>query len=143
MERTLCIIKPDAVERKLAGRIISLLEQEGFKIIGMRMLWMTKEQAQGFYYVHWEKQFYQNLTDYMSSGPSVVMVLEAENAIEKLRLLMGVTNPSQAEEGTIRKEFGISTEKNSIHGSDSPSTALEEIAYFEKLLRLRDNFTKA
>ena len=143
MERTLCIIKPDAVERKLAGRIISLLEQEGFKIIGMRMLWMTKEQAQRFYYVHQKKPFYQNLTNYMSSGASVVMVLEAENAIEKLRLLMGATNPAQAEEETIRKKFGISTEKNSIHGSDSPSTAVEEIAYFEKLLGLSENFKKA
>jgi len=143
VEKTLCIIKPDAVERGLVGKIISRLHHEGFKIIGMRMLWMTKEQAQGFYHVHRGKPFYESLTDYMSSCPAVVMVLEAENAIEKLRHIMGATNPEQAEEGTIRKEFGISVEKNSIHGSDAPSTAAEEIAYFENVLSLKTDFKKA
>lgn len=142
MEKTLCIIKPDAVERGLIGKIIYRLQQEGFKIIGMRMLWMTKQQAQGFYHVHREKPFYDSLTDYMSSGPAVVMVLEAENAIEKLRLLMGATDPQQAEEGTIRKEIGLSIQMNSIHGSDAHTTAAQEITYFEKLLSLREDFKK-
>ena len=113
MERTICIIKPDAVEKHLTGRIISRLEQEGFKIICMRMLWMTKEQAQGFYQVHRGKPFYDSLTDYMSSGPAVLMILLGENIIERLRQVMGATDPAQAAEGTIRKEFALSIEKNS------------------------------
>jgi nucleoside-diphosphate kinase len=140
VERTLCIIKPDAVERNLIGKILARLEKEGFKITGMRMLQMSKEQAEGFYQVHQDKAFFQPLTDYMSSGPSVIMVLEAENVIERLRNLMGATDPAKAEHGTIRKEFAISLQKNSIHGSDSQKTAAEEIAYFESILKIQDNF---
>jgi len=140
VERTLCIIKPDAVERNLIGKIISRLEEEGFNITGIRMLKMTKEQAEGFYQVHEGKPFFSPLTDYMSSGPSVIIALEADNAIVKLRNLMGATDPAKAEEGTIRKELAISLQKNSIHGSDSPQTATDEIAYFENILRVEEDF---
>ncbi|UCH23107.1 MAG: nucleoside-diphosphate kinase [Deltaproteobacteria bacterium] len=130
MERTLSIIKPDAVARGLIGEIIKRLEATGLKIIAMKMLHMTKGQAQGFYAVHKEKPFFESLTDFMSSGPAVVMVLEAENVIGRYRDLMGATNYKEAAEGTIRKEFATDIEKNVVHGSDAPDTAAFEIGYF-------------
>ncbi len=130
MERTLAIIKPDAVERNIIGEILKEVESSGLKIVAMKMIHLSKRQAEGFYYVHREKPFFGSLTDYMSSGPIVVMVLEGEGAIERWRKLMGATNPENAEEGTIRKRFGLNVEKNSVHGSDSPDSARYEISYF-------------
>ncbi len=130
MERTLAIIKPDAVERNIIGEILKEVESSGLKIVAMKMIHLSKRQAEGFYYVHREKPFFDSLTDYMSSGPIVVMVLEGEGAIERWRKLMGATNPENAEEGTIRKRFGLNVEKNSVHGSDSPDSARYEISYF-------------
>ncbi len=136
VERTLAIIKPDAVERNLIGEIVAEIEKSGLKIRAMKMIHLSKKQAEGFYYVHREKPFFDSLTDYMSSGPIVVMVLEGENAIERWRKLMGATNPEQAEEGTIRKRFGLNIERNSVHGSDSPESAKYEIAYFFNSLEI-------
>ncbi len=136
VERTLAIIKPDAVERNLIGAIISEIEKAGLKIVAMKMLHLTKRQAEGFYYVHKDKPFFDSLTTYMSSGPIVVMVLEGEGAIGKWRELMGATNPENAAEGTIRKRYGINVEKNSVHGSDSPESAKYEISYFFNSLEL-------
>ncbi len=130
MERTFAIIKPDAVERNITGKIIQKIEEKGFKIIAMKKLWLTKKAAEGFYAVHKGKPFFESLTDYMSSGPCIAMVLEKENAIADWRKLMGATNPANAEEGTIRKEFAVNLEKNSVHGSDAPETAEYEIKYF-------------
>lgn len=130
MERTLCIIKPDAMERGLAGKILTRLEREGFRPVALKLLHLTKPQAEGFYQVHRERPFFESLTRYMSSGPSLVMVLEKEKAISELRSLMGATDPAKAEEGSIRREFGQSIERNSIHGSDGPETAAFEIPYF-------------
>ncbi len=135
-ERTLAIIKPDAVERNLIGEIIREIEGAGLKVVAMKMIHLTKRQAEGFYYVHREKPFFNSLTDYMSSGPVVVMVLEGEGAIEKWRRLMGATDPQKAEEGTIRKRFGINVERNSVHGSDSPESAKYEISYFFNSLEI-------
>jgi len=129
-ERTLSIIKPDGVARGLIGDVVKRLEQAGLRIKGMKMIRMSKEQAKGFYKVHEGKAFYESLTDFMSSGPCVVMVLEGENAIEKYRKLMGATNYEEAEEGTIRKEFASDIEKNVVHGSDARETADFEIRYF-------------
>jgi len=129
-ERTLSIIKPDGVARGLIGDVVKRLEQAGLRIKGMKMIRMSKEQAKGFYKVHEGKPFYESLTDFMSSGPCVVMVLEGENAIEKYRKLMGATNYEEAEEGTIRKEFATDIEKNVVHGSDARETADFEIRYF-------------
>ncbi len=129
-ERTLSIIKPDGVARGLIGDVVKRLEQAGLRIKGMKMIRMSKEQAKGFYKVHEGKAFYESLTDFMSSGPCVVMVLEGENAIEKYRKLMGATNYEEAEEGTIRKEFATDIEKNVVHGSDARETADFEIRYF-------------
>ena len=136
VERTLAIIKPDAVERNLIGEIISEIEKNNLKVVAMKMLWLSKREAEGFYYVHKGKPFFDSLTDYMSSGPIVVMVLEGENAIERWRKLMGATNPENAEEGTIRKRFGLNIEKNSVHGSDSPESAKYEISYFFNALEI-------
>ena len=136
VERTLAIIKPDAVERNIIGEIIKDIESSGLKIIAMKMIHLTKKQAEGFYYVHKEKPFFNSLTDYMSSGPIVVMVLEGDGAIEKWRRLMGATDPAKAEEGTIRKRFGLNIERNSVHGSDSPESAKYEIAYFFSSLEM-------
>ncbi len=130
MERTLAIIKPDAVKRALVGRILSMLEDNGFKIIAMRMVRLSKEEAKGFYRVHQDKPFFDSLTDFMSSGPCIPMVLEREGAIEALRELMGATDYRKAKEGTIRRLYATDIEKNVIHGSDSPESALSEIAYF-------------
>jgi nucleoside-diphosphate kinase len=130
MERTLAIIKPDGVKRNLMGEVIKRIETNEMKVIAMKMLHMNKAQAQGFYAVHQGKGFYDSLTDFMSSGPIVAMVLEGEAVIERYRTLMGATNYEEAAEGTIRKEFATDIEKNIVHGSDSPESAAFEIAYF-------------
>jgi nucleoside-diphosphate kinase len=130
MDRTLSIIKPDAVARGLVGEIVTRIENEGFKIVAMKMVHMTKAQAEGFYAVHLAKPFFGSLTDFMSSGPAVVMVLEGQNVIARYRDLMGATNYKEAEEGTIRREFATDIEKNVVHGSDAPETAAFEIGYF-------------
>jgi len=130
IEKTLAIVKPDAVERKLAGRIIQRIEDSGFQIRAMRLVRLTKEEAEGFYAVHRARPFFASLTEFMSSGGAVVMVLEAEDAIKKWRTLMGATDPAKADAGTLRKEFAESIERNATHGSDAPDTAAYEIGYF-------------
>jgi len=130
MQRTLSILKPDGVARGLIGEVAKRLEAEGLTIIAMKMIHMTKAQAEGFYAVHRERPFFNSLTDFMSSGPAVVMVLEGENAIARYRDLMGATNYKDAAEGTIRREFATDIEKNVVHGSDAPETAAFEIGYF-------------
>ena len=130
MERTLSIIKPDGVARGLVGDVIKCLEKNSLKIVAMKMLHMTKTQAEGFYAVHKERPFFQSLTEFMSSGPVVVMVLEGENAIARYRDLMGATDCRLAAEGTIRRAFATDIEKNVVHGSDAPETASFEIGYF-------------
>src|SRR5713101_5329943 len=129
-ERTLAIIKPDAVERRLAGKIIQRIEDAGFQIRAMRRLHLSRPQAEGFYAVHRERPFFGSLTEFMSSGPAIVMVLEAPGAIKKWRTLMGATDPAKADAGTLRREFAQSIEKNATHGSDAPDTAVYEIGYF-------------
>jgi nucleoside-diphosphate kinase len=129
-EKTLSIIKPDGVSRNLIGEVIVRLEKEGLKIVAMKMINMNKEQAKGFYKVHEGKSFYDSVTDFMSSGPCVVIVLEGEDAIRRYRTLMGATNFKEAEEGTIRREFATDIEKNVVHGSDTEKTANFEISYF-------------
>jgi len=130
MDRTLAIIKPDAVERRLAGPIIQRIEEAGFAIRSMRSLHLSKREAEGFYAVHSERPFFGSLTAFMSSGPSIVMVLEAPDAIRRWRTLMGATDPAKADAGTLRKEFAESIERNATHGSDAPETATFEIGYF-------------
>ncbi|MBA3034931.1 MAG: nucleoside-diphosphate kinase [Desulfobacterium sp.] len=130
MERTLSIIKPDGVSRGLIGEVIRRLEKNNINIRAMKMIYMTKAQAQGFYDVHKERPFFASLTDFMSSGPVVAMVLEGENVIPKYRELMGATNFKEAAPGTIRADFATDIEKNIVHGSDSPQTAAFEIGYF-------------
>jgi nucleoside-diphosphate kinase len=130
MERTLSIIKPDCVARCIIGEVIKKLEDNKIKIIAMKMLRMTKVQAESFYAVHKERPFFESLTDFMTSGPVVAMVLEGENVIDKYRELMGATDCKEAAEGTIRKDFATDIEKNVVHGSDSPETADFEIGYF-------------
>ena len=130
MERTLSIIKPDGVEKNVIGEIYKRFEESGLTIIEAKMLHLTREQAEGFYAVHKERPFFNDLVDYMISGPVMVQVLEGENAIERNRELMGTTNPAEADEGTIRKDFATSIEKNTVHGSDGPDTAKEEISFF-------------
>ncbi len=130
MERTLAIIKPDAVARHVAGGILQRIEDAGFQIRAMKRMHLTRNQAQGFYAVHRERPFFGSLTEFMSSGPSIVMVLEAPGAIKKWRTLMGATDPAKADPGTIRKEFAQSIERNATHGSDAPETAAFEIGYF-------------
>src|SRR5204863_9015421 len=129
-ERTLAIIKPDAVERRLAGTIIARIEAEGFQIRAMKRVHLSKVQAEGFYAVHRERPFFASLTAFMSSGPAIVVVLESADAIRKWRTLMGATDPAKADPGTLRKEFAESIERNATHGSDAPDTALNEIGYF-------------
>jgi nucleoside-diphosphate kinase len=129
-ERTLAIIKPDAVERRLAGRILHRIEDEGFQIRAMRRLHLSKPQAEGFYAVHRERPFFASLTEFMASGPAIVVVLEAPDAVRKWRKLMGATDPAKADPGTLRKEFAQSIERNATHGSDAPETAAVEIGYF-------------
>ena len=129
-ERTLAIIKPDAVERRLAGKIVQRIEDEGFQIRAMKRVSLSNAQAQGFYAVHRARPFFASLTAFMSSGPAIVLVLEAPDAIKKWRTLMGATDPAKADAGTIRKEFAESIERNATHGSDAPDTAADEIGYF-------------
>jgi nucleoside-diphosphate kinase len=136
MERTFAIIKPDAVKKRVAGQILARIEQAGFTVRGMRMIHMTKKEAEGFYYVHQARPFFGGLTDFMSSGPCIVMCLEADGAIKKWRDLMGATNPAEAAAGTLRKEFGASIGENATHGSDAPETAAFEIPYFFSGLEL-------
>jgi nucleoside-diphosphate kinase len=136
LERTLSIIKPDAVKAKNAGKIIEMLESNGFSIVGMKKIHLSKEQAKRFYIVHKDRPFYDSLTDFMSEGPIIVMVLEKENAIEDYRKLMGSTNPEEAEEGTIRKFYGTNIERNAVHGSDSKESASYEIGFFFNELEL-------
>lgn len=135
-ERTLSIVKPNAVEANNAGAILKMIQEAGLKIKAMKMIRLTKAQAEGFYAVHSDKPFFDSLCSFMSSGPVVVSVLEAENAIARYRELMGATNPANADEGTIRKLYGQDVEKNSVHGSDAPQTAATEIAYFFSELEL-------
>ena len=130
MERTLAIIKPDGVARGIIGEVIKRLEDNDFKIIAMKMIHLSKKQAEGFYAVHRGKPFFESLTDFMSSGPTVVMVLEGKDIIARYRELMGATNYKEAAEGTIRKAFATDIEKNVVHGSDAPETAAFEMAYF-------------
>lgn len=129
-ERTFSIIKPDAVKRNLIGAILTRFEQNGFKIIASKMVRLTREQAEGFYAEHQDKEFFAPLVEYMMSSPIVVSVLEKENAVKDYRTLIGTTNPETAEEGTIRKDFALSQRENSVHGSDSIENANREIAYF-------------
>lgn len=130
IERTLSIIKPDATRRNLTGKINTRFEEAGLRIVAQKRLRLTREQTEKFYAVHAERAFYKNLCDFMTSGPVVVQVLEGENAIARNREIMGATNPANAAEGTIRKDFGESVEANSVHGSDGPDTAAMEIAFF-------------
>ena len=130
MERTFAIIKPDAVAKNQSGAILARIEQAGFRIRGMRRLHLSKQQAEGFYAVHRARPFFGSLTEFMASGPAVVLVLEAPDAIKKWRTLMGATDPAKADAGTIRKEFAESIERNATHGSDAPETAAFEIGYF-------------
>jgi nucleoside-diphosphate kinase len=135
-ERTLSIIKPDAVERNLIGAIVKMIEDEGLKVVAMKKINMTQKQAKGFYYVHKERPFFDSLTDFMTSGPCVVMILEGDDAIARYRKIMGATNPENAEEGTIRKLYAQNVERNSVHGSDAPETAAFETAYFFSALEI-------
>ncbi len=137
MERTFAIIKPDAVKKGVAGQILARIEAAGFTVRAMRMLHMSKAEAEGFYAVHSEKPFFAGLTDFMSSGPCVVLCLEADGAIKKWRDLMGATDPAKATEGTLRKEFGASIDNNATHGSDAPETAAFELGYFFRGMELR------
>jgi len=135
-ERTLAIIKPDGVARNLIGAVLERIEDQGMKVVAMKMIRMTKAQAKGFYKVHEGKPFYESLTDFMSSGPCVVMVLEGEDVIARYRQLMGATNYKDAAEGTLRREYAKDVEKNVVHGSDSKENALFEISYFFAALEI-------
>ena len=130
IERTLSIIKPDATRRNLTGKVNARLEEAGLRVIAQKRLWLTRPQAEGFYAVHRERPFFDSLCAFMSSGPVVAQVLEGENAVARNREVMGATNPANAAPGTIRKDFAESIEANSVHGSDSPDNARNEIAYF-------------
>jgi nucleoside-diphosphate kinase len=130
IERTFSIIKPDGVEKNLVGELYKRFENAGLKIIGARMIQLTQEQAEGFYAVHKERPFYNDLVSYMTSGPVMVQALEGENAVQQNRTLMGATNPADADAGTIRADYAASIEENVVHGSDGPDTAAEEIEFF-------------
>jgi len=136
MERTLSIIKPDGVAKGVIGEVIKRFEKAGLKIAALKMIQMSKKEAEGFYAVHRGKPFYNSLTDFMSSGPCVVMVLEGPQAIAKNRELMGATNPQNAAPGTLRKDFATNVEQNTVHGSDAPETAAYEIGYFFNALEI-------
>ncbi len=136
MERTLSIIKPDGVAKGLIGEVIKRFESAGLKIVAMKMIHMSKKEAEGFYAVHRGKAFFNSVTDFMSSGPCVVLILEGPNAIAKNRELMGATNPQNAAPGTIRKDFATNVEQNTVHGSDAPETAAYEIGYFFNALEI-------
>ena len=135
-ERTLSIIKPDGVTKNLIGEIIHRIEGNEIKVVAMKMIWMSKDQARGFYRVHKDKPFYESLTDFMSSGPCAVMVLEGQDVIKRYRDLMGATDFREAKEGTIRREFATNVEKNVVHGSDSKESASFEIGYFFNQLEI-------
>jgi len=139
MERTLSIIKPDGVSRNLIGTVIKRLEKEGLNILAMKMVHMNKTQAKGFYKVHEGKPFFESVTDFMSSGPCVVLVLGGDNVIMRYRTIMGATNYKEAEEGTIRRDFATDIEKNVVHGSDSDENAKLEISYFFNALEIATN----
>ena len=130
VERTFSMIKPDATKRNLTGAITKMLEDAGLSVVASKRVWMSRREAEGFYAVHRERPFFGELVDSMSSGPTIVQVLEGEDAIAKNREIMGATNPANAAEGTIRKTFALSIGENSVHGSDAPETAREEIAYW-------------
>jgi len=136
MERTFAIIKPDAVETKKAGQILARIETAGFTVRAMRLHHLTKKEAEGFYAVHRERPFFGGLTDFMSSGPCVLLALEAPDAIKKWRTTMGATDPAKAEAGTLRKDFGTNIERNATHGSDAPETASFELGYFFRGMEL-------
>ena len=137
MERTLAIIKPDAVAGRLAGKIIDRIEQSGLQIRALRLVRLSRADAEGFYAVHRERPFFRSLTEYMSSGPAIVLALEGEDAIGAWRGLMGATDPARADAGTIRRDFGTSIERNATHGSDAPETAAFELGYFFRGVELR------
>lgn len=130
MQYTLCLIKPDAVKRNLAGEILAMIQKEGLQVAAIKMLHLSKQEAKAFYAVHKERPFFESLTDYMCSGPLVAAVLKGEDAVKRYRTLMGATNPAEAVEGTIRKQYAESLEANSVHGSDAPETAAVEVAFF-------------
>jgi len=136
MERTLSIVKPDGVQKNLIGEVIKRFEANGLKVVALKMISMDKKEAEGFYAVHRGKPFFESVTTFMSSGSSVVMVLEGEGAIAKTRELMGATDPNQAKEGTLRRQFATNIERNIVHGSDAPETAAFEIAYFFNALEI-------
>ncbi len=136
IQRTLAIIKPDAVAKGVAGQIITRIEQAGLRILGAKLIQMSREQAAGFYIVHQERPFYQSLCAFMTQGPCIAMVLEGEQCIQRWRDLMGATDPAQAAPGTIRREFASSIEANAVHGSDSPAAAVFEIPYFFSALEI-------
>ncbi|PIV82572.1 MAG: nucleoside-diphosphate kinase [Nitrospirae bacterium CG_4_10_14_3_um_filter_53_41] len=136
MERTLSIVKPDGVKKGVLGEVIRRFQEAGIRIAAIKMIHMTKAEAQGFYAVHKERPFFNSLTDFMSSGPCVVMVLEGDNVIRKNRDLMGATNPKEAAAGTIRRDFASDIEHNIVHGSDAPETAAFEIGYFFNALEI-------
>jgi nucleoside-diphosphate kinase len=136
MERTLSIVKPDGVQKNLIGEVIKRFESSGLRVVALKMISMDKKEAEGFYAVHRGKPFFESVTTFMSSDPSVVMVLEGEGAIAKTRELMGATDPKQAKEGTVRRQFATNIERNIVHGSDAPETAAFEIAYFFNALEI-------
>lgn len=136
IERTFSIIKPDAVARNLSGEILAMIQQSGLRVKAMKMIRLTRAQAEGFYAVHKERPFFDSLVKYMCSGPVVCSILEGEDAIRRYRDLMGATNPANAAEGTIRKKYAESIEANSVHGSDAPETAAFEMAYFFNALEI-------
>lgn len=135
-QRTLCLVKPDAVSRNLSGVILAMIQESGLKVVALKMLRLSRAEAEGFYAVHKERPFFSSLTDSMSSGPIVAAVLEGDEAIARYRKLMGATNPANAEEGTIRKLYAVDVEANSVHGSDAPETAAVEIAFFFSALEM-------
>lgn len=136
MQRTLAIVKPDGVQKNIIGEVISRFEKNGLRIAALKKIKLSKEEAKGFYIVHKDRPFYDSLTDFMSEGPIVVMVIEGENAISRVREIMGATNPAQAEPGTIRKDFASDIERNIVHGSDKPESAAFEIPYFFSQLEI-------
>ena len=138
MEKTLSIVKPDGIQKHLIGEVVKRFENNGLKVVGLKMISMNKKEAEGFYAVHRGKPFFESLTTFMSSGPCVAMVLQGEEAISKTRELMGVTDPKQAKKGTLRHEFAANIERNIVHGSDAPETAAFEIKYFFNSLEIFD-----
>ncbi len=136
MERTLSIVKPDGVQKHVIGEVVKRFEDAGLKVVALKMIWMDKKEAEGFYAVHRGKAFFESVTTFMSSGPAVVMVLEGEGAISKTRELMGATDPKQAKEGTLRRQFATNIERNVVHGSDASETAAFEIGYFFNALEI-------